>query len=171
MSTVPFLCSGGNRRLIVATLEKMAVVRLGALADYEDVEDQRVRLAESGVRGESLDVVIKAARRQVSIGIEHYAILADGRRVVFDRPGFATGVSGVDDPWSFLTVEDIEDDVRTTLAPDDAAAGDQNWRHIARRLADLDVETSMDELMRVPFDLELSGRLQARLSADRHQRP
>lgn len=142
----------------------MTVVRLGALADYDDVEDRRARLDESGVGGEALDVVSGAARRQVSIGIEHYAILADGRRVVLDRPGFATGVSGVDNPWAYLTVEDIEDDVRTTLEPDDDGAGDQNWRHIARRLAELDIETSVDELMRVPFDIEISERLEARLA-------
>lgn len=149
---------------MLARLGAMTVVRLGALADYDDVEVQRARLVDSGVGGEALNVVLGAARRQVSIGIEHYAIVADGRRVVFDRAGFATSVSGVDDPWAYLTVEDIEDDVRTTLEPDVDDAGEQNWGHIARRLAELDVDTSVDELMRVPFDIELTDRLRARLS-------
>jgi hypothetical protein len=124
------------------------VTRLGAFADFEDDE---------------------ALQRQVLIGIEQFAMLDDGRRLILDRAGFGTTIAGLaasEDPWSHMTVEDIEDDVRTTLAPDvddGNPSHDHDWRHLARRLQEHGVECSADALMRVPYDIVLSDRLKARL--------
>jgi hypothetical protein len=130
----------------------MEVVRLGAFADYA-TEDEFTSL-----------------RRQVTISIEEFAILADGRRLVFDDRGYSRQISGVDsapDPWSLETVESVERDVRMTVLPDDdeiAAEQDHDWPHIAACLRDLGVAVSPDELMHVPYDVVLSERLRARLS-------
>jgi hypothetical protein len=145
----------------------VAVIRLGAYADYEDDDQRRAQLPDAGVESDALKFALRGARRQVSIGIEQYAILSDGRRVVFDRPGFTTGVAGADDSWAaYLTADDIEDDVRTTLQPETERAGDPalDFPHIARCLSALGVETSADELIKVPHSIELSERLRIRLA-------
>lgn len=148
------------------TLQTMTVIRLGAYADYEDVDQRRAQLAEAGVEGDALEFALYGSSRHVSIGIDQFAILSDGRRVVFDRPGFSTGVAGVGDSWAHLTAEDIEDDVRTTLQPETETEfePDLDLPHIARRLSRLGVETSADQLIDVPHHIELSERLKARLA-------
>jgi hypothetical protein len=128
----------------------MNVVRLGAFAD-----------------------TLASSRAGITVNIEEYAILADGRRLVFDRQGFtsqAFGLGGVPDPvdqWTLLTVESIERDVRNTVLPDDddiAAEHDHDWVHIANCLRELGVDVSPEELMGLPYDVVLSDRLRARLS-------
>ena len=67
---------------------------------------------------------------------------------------------------AYLTADDIEDDVRTTLQPETERVGDPalDFPHIARCLSALGVETSADELIKVPHSIELSERLRIRLA-------
>jgi hypothetical protein len=54
------------------------------------------------------------------------------------------------------------------VLPDDdetAAEHDHDWWHIAICLRGLGVDVSPEELMEVPYDIALSDRLRARLSA------
>jgi hypothetical protein len=149
------------------------VVRLGAFADYETEDEYRERLHRSQLSPAEIADALRSFRRQVNVLIEEFAILADGRRLVFDDRGysrerFALGdAADPGDPWSFETVESIERDVRTTVLPDDdriAAEHDHDWPHIAACLRALGVTVSPDELMQVPYDVVLSERLRARLS-------
>jgi hypothetical protein len=149
------------------------VVRLGAFADYATEDEYREQLRDSPLSAAQIADALRSFRRQHSIRIEEFAILADGRRLVFAERGFSgrTSVSGdVTDPvdqWSFVTVESIERDVRNTVLPDDdetAAEHDHGWPHIAACLRALGVAVSPDELTRVPYDVVLSERLRVRLS-------
>jgi hypothetical protein len=149
------------------------VVRLGAFADYQTEDEFREALRSSPLSAEEVIEAVEDFRSGFSIDIEEFAILADGRRLVFDERGYSGRISvsgGAPDPvdqWSFLTVESIERDVRNTvLADDDEAAAEQDhdWSHIAACLRALGVAVSLDELMRVPYDVVLSERLRARLS-------
>ena len=150
----------------------MEVVRLGAFADYMTEDEYREDLRRSQLSAAQIADALRAFRRQLEIRIEEFAILADGRRLVFDEQGFSWGTFtlGAPDPvdrWSHETVESIETGVRNTVLPDDdetAAEYDHDWRHIALCLRELGVAVSPDELMRVPYDVVLSERLRARLS-------
>jgi hypothetical protein len=135
------------------------VVRLGAFADYETEDEYREHLRDSPLSTAEIAEALASFRRQFSIGIEEFAILADGRRLVFDRQGFSWrvfGFGGVSDPideWALLTVEEIEEGVRNTVLPDDdetAAEHDHDWWHIAICHRGLGVAVSPEELMGVP---------------------
>jgi hypothetical protein len=148
------------------------VVRLGAFADYMTEDEYREELRRTQLSPAQVADALTAFRSQVEVRIEEFAILADGRRLVFDEQGFsgrtfALGGADPDDQWSYETVESIEAGVRNTVLPDDdetAAKYDHDWRHIALCLRELGVGVSPDELMRVPYDVVLSERLRARLS-------
>jgi hypothetical protein len=152
----------------------MEVVRLGAFADYETENEYRARLRDSQLSPEQIEDALKSFRRQFSVRIEEFAIVAGGRRLVFDERGFSGRMSALGDApdpvdqWSFLTVDSIEQGVRDTVLPDDdetAAEHDHDWPHIAACLRALGIAVSPDELMRIPYDVVLSERLRKRLSA------
>lgn len=150
----------------------MEVVRLGAFADYMTEDEYREELRRTQLSARQVADALRAFRRQVEIRIEEFAILADGRRLIFDEQGFsgrtfALGAPDPDDQWSYETVESIEAGVRNTVLPDDdeiAAEHDHDWRHIALCLRELGVAVFPDELMGIPYDVVLSERLRARLS-------
>src|ERR1700754_931651 len=87
------------------------VVRLGAFADYETEDEYREQLRDSPLSAAQIAEALASFRSQFSIAIEEFAILADGRRLVYDRQGFsgqAFGFGGAPDPidqWAVLTVE------------------------------------------------------------------
>jgi len=149
------------------------VVRLGAFADFETDAEYRERLRGFDLPADEIAKALASFRGGISVNIDEFAILADGRRLVFDRQGFSSqayGFGGAPDPvdqWALETVESIERNVRNTVLPDDddvAAEHDHDWWHIANCLRDLGVEASPEELMQVPYDVVLSDRLRARLS-------
>ena len=151
----------------------MEVVRLGAFADYETEDEYGQQLRDSPLSAAQIADALSSFRSQFSVAIEEFAILADGRRLVFDRQGFsgrAFGFGGEPDPvdqWALVTVEEVERDVLTTVLPDDdetAAEHDHDWWHIAICLRGLGVDVSAEELMELPYDVVLSDRLRARLS-------
>ncbi len=128
------------------------VVRLGAWCDIEDEDD---------------------TARGVSFRVEEFAVLADGRRIRLhaDR-GFSTWLSSAGgqepvDPWQHLTREDLERSVRTTVLPDDAedSGEDHPWEWLSRLLRARGVEASSRQLRVLPYDVEFSDALRARIRA------
>ncbi|MCA0147047.1 hypothetical protein [Blastococcus sp. LR1] len=106
--------------------------------------------------------------------VEEFAVLADGRRVrLHAERGFTLsaergpGLSAEVDPWQHLTLESLEADVRATVLPDDAEATgeDHPWTWLADLLRAQGIETSPEELRAVPYGVEFSARLQARVAA------
>lgn len=73
-----------------------------------------------------------------------------------------------EDPWADLTVAAVERDVRNVVLPDDAeeTPDEHPWKRLAQSsLGALGVETTSEELSRLPYDVVLSQRLRTRLSA------
>jgi hypothetical protein len=114
-------------------------------------------------------------RAQVSPGsacfeVAEFAVLDDGRRILLHAErGFAVSRSTRDDPWTWLTAEGIRSDVLTTVLPDDQPAQeDHPYDWLRELLRQAGVEASPDELRAVPYVVELSDDVLARLSAARH---
>jgi hypothetical protein len=169
------------------------VVRLGAWCDVVTPDELGERLrAEAasadplppdyvgwttfpppGPLGEALvEEAVEEARRSLSFHIEEFAVLADGRRVTLtDGRGFTTsallstgGAVAERDPWSHVTLAELEADVLTTVLPDDAEdTGEEHlWDVLAARLQEHGVEASPAELRALPYDVEFSDRVRAR---------
>ena len=167
------------------------VVRLGARCDIETEDEARQRLLAEAVDDRPEDVdghlappsgwavfVPEAGVPVLSPGsihfrVEEFAVLADGRRVrLHAERGFALstargfGVSAEADPWQYLTLESLEADVRTTVLPDDAedTGEDHPWEWLSDLLRVQGIEASTEELRVLPYDVEFSDRLRARVS-------
>jgi hypothetical protein len=154
------------------------VVRLGAWCDLETEDDARRRLAEASVGAPVVDSDAEPRPglfvpgpdtpvldpRGLSFAVEEFAVLADGRRVrLHAERGFA--LSAGPDPWQLLTLESLRSSVLATVLPDDAEeTGDEHpWDWLSDLLRPHGVDASPDELRRLPYDVELSDRLRARL--------
>ena len=92
--------------------------------------------------------------------MHEFADLADGRRLTLhEERGFTT--SG---QWRSLTLENLERDVRTTVLPDDDDTEDEHpWEWLATLLHARGVEATAQALRLLPYDVEFSERLRARL--------
>lgn len=127
--------------------------------------------------------------RSMSVRARHEAVLTDGRHVLLldDRGWTATrhtafldGTPSEDDRrraalegrsvWADQTVEDMEDDARSVVGPDepyrsytreDMETG--HWGRISSILRDYGVEITGPELMALRHDVELSDRVLARI--------
>ncbi len=128
------------------------VVRLGAWCDIETEDD---------------------TTPGISFRVEEFAVLADGRRIRLhaDR-GFSTWLHAVGgqapvDPWQHLTREHLERSVRTTVLPDDAEdSGEEHpWEWLSRLLHARGIEASTEQLRALPYDVEFSDDLRARIPA------
>jgi hypothetical protein len=98
--------------------------------------------------------------------VEEFAVLADGRRVrLHAERGF--GLSAGVEPWQHLTLEDLQADVRATVLPDDAkdTGEDHPWEWLSDLLRVQGIEVSTEELRGLPYAVEFSDRLRARVSA------
>lgn len=125
-----------------APVDHPPVVSLGAWAD----------IAEEGP-GPSVD-----------LDVCEFAILADGRCLTIDERGY--GWSGGEGPWAHDTVESITEGVLSCVLPDDdetAAVEDHPWSHLVWCLAQHGVVTDEGHLRAVPYEVELSDRILARL--------
>lgn len=129
------------------------VVRLGAWCDIETEDDTTLG---------------------ISFRVEEFAVLADGRRIRLhaDR-GFSTwlhaaGGQAPVDRWQHLTREHLERSVRTTVLPDDADdSGEEHpWEWLSQLLRARGVEASVEELRTLPYDVEFSDVLRARIPAE-----
>jgi hypothetical protein len=65
-----------------------------------------------------------------------------------------------------VTLEVLEAEVRTTVLPDDDEPEDEHpWAWLAEQLHRHGVDTTADQLERLPYDVEFSRRLLARALA------
>ena len=106
--------------------------------------------------------------------VEEFADLSDGRRVPL-RYGGAGGFgmqlnSGARTlqatVWSSLTAETLEADVRTVVLPDVDDGEDHPWEALQRAISDASgVEITTDELKRIPYVVEFSDAVLAKLPA------
>lgn len=108
--------------------------------------------------------------REMSFSALHLAVLDDGRRLtLLDDRGWS--VSGPPDLWQETTVEEIVEDARTVVGPDEAH-GDHSqtdmaanhWGGLASTLRQHDVLVDPKQLSRLPHDVELTERVRDRLT-------
>ena len=160
------------------------VVRLGAWCDFETEEEARLRfLAGTAERDDGPETVDEDAGPRpgryiplpgvpvlspggIHFRVDEFAVLSDGRRIrLHAERGFT--LSGGADPWEFLTLENLEADVRTTVLPDDAedTGEDHPWDWLSGLLRAQGVDASAEQLRTAPYDVEFSDRLRARFDA------
>ncbi|TFV61292.1 hypothetical protein E4P41_09740 [Geodermatophilus sp. DF01-2] len=164
------------------------VVRLGAWCDMETVEEYRDRLLagadaaddqpeDAGSGGEPQPALFvpgpdwPSAEERDALGlsfrVEEFAVLADGRRLRLhaDRGFGLGGLAGVD-PWQHVTLESLESDVRATVLPDDAEeTGEEHpWEWLSDLLRTQGIDAAAEELRGLPYDVEFSERLRARVT-------
>jgi hypothetical protein len=146
------------------------VMGLGAWCDILTEDEYRDELAGSAWPPEEVEQSLETFREVLHFRVDEFATLSDGRRLTLADRGWSSRVSGglaAEDQWSYMAVEQVEADVRNVVLPDDAEeTGDEHpWAWLAARLGALGVETTPDELRRLPYDVILTRRLRARLSA------
>ena len=162
----------------------MTVVHLGAWCDFVTEDEYRARLLRGGwagptgspgwspafpsvpsrVQADSVENLVEDFKRGVSFVVHEFADLADGRRITLheDR-GFTTSAQ-----WRYLTLDDLERDVRTTVLPDDDDTQDEHpWEWLAELLHVRGVDATAEELRLVPYNVVFSERLRARLGSPR----
>ena len=162
----------------------MTVVRLGAWCDFVTEDEYRERLLRGGwagpagspgwspvfpsvpsrVQADSVENLVEDFKRGVSFVVHEFADLADGRRITLhEERGFTTSAQ-----WRYLTLDDLERDVRTTVLPDDDDTQDEHpWGWLAELLHVRGVDATAEELRLVPYDVVFSERLRARLGSPR----
>jgi hypothetical protein len=103
--------------------------------------------------------------RSLSFRIEQFATLSDGRRltVASDRGWSSWGSGGMsaEEQWTHTIVEEVVTTVRFVAMPDDEAP----WELLAERLHALGIASTPEALEKLPYAVELSSRLRARLTA------
>jgi hypothetical protein len=158
------------------------VVRLGAWCDFVTEDEYRERLLRGGwaghagspgwspafpsvpsrVQADSVENLVEDFKRGVSFVVHEFADLADGRRITLhEERGFTTSAQ-----WRYLTLDDIERDVRTTVLPDDDDTQDEHpWEWLAELLHVRGIDATAEELRLVPYNVVFSERLRARLGS------
>ena len=133
---------------------------MGARCDFVTEDEYRQRLIRDGWPAEEIEDLVEDFKQGVSFDVHEFADLADGRRLTLhEERGFTT--SG---QWRYLTLEDLERDVRTTVLPDDDDTKDEHpWEWLATLLHARGVEATAEALRLLPYDVEFSERLRARL--------
>jgi hypothetical protein len=160
----------------------VSVTGLGAWCDFVTEDEYRQRLVrDGGARkgplvpgdvpvpselpswpGEAVEDQVEDFKQGISFDVHEFADLDDGRRLTLhEERGFTT--SG---QWRHLTLENLERDVRTTVLPDDDDTQDEHpWEWLAGLLHARGVEATAEELRLLPYGVEFSERLRARLGA------
>ena len=140
----------------------MSVTGLGAWCDVVTEDEYRQRLVRDGWPAEEIEHLVEEFNLGVSFDVHEFAELTDGRRLTLhEERGFTT--SG---QWRHLTLENLERDVRTTLLPDDDDTQDEHpWEWLVALLHARGVEATAEELRLLPYGVEFSERLRARLVA------
>lgn len=143
----------------------MEVVRLGAWCDLVTEDEHRAELAAMGMTGGGFEEALHHFRRAASFRVSEFAVLADGGRLTLhDERGFSSWDSS-GDQWRHLTLEGVEADVRTTVLPDEDDTDDEHpWNWLVELLLSHGITTSADRLRLVPYEVEFSERLLARLT-------
>jgi hypothetical protein len=150
----------------------VTVVGLGAWCDFVTEHQYRQRLVRDGWPAYEVENLIEDFNRGVSFDVHEFAELADGRRLTLhEERGFsgstrAWGGPAPSDQWRYLTLENLERDVLTTVLPDDDDAQDEHpWEWLAQLLHDHGVEATTEELRLLPYEVVFSERLRARVAA------
>ena len=151
----------------------MTVVGLGAWCDFVTEDEYRQRLVRDGWPADEVENLVEDFKKGVSIVVHEFAELADGRRLTLhEERGFFTGTMASrgpapSDQWRYLTLENLERDVRTTVLPDNDDTQDEHpWEWLAGLLHVHGVEATAEELRVLPYDVVFSERLRARAVAD-----
>jgi hypothetical protein len=112
---------------------------------------------------EAVSDLVEDFKRGISFDVHEFADLDDGRRLALhEERGFTTTGQ-----WRYLTLENLERDVRTTVRPDEDDTGDEHpWEWLAGLLQSPGVEATAEELQLLPYHVEFSERLRARLEAE-----
>lgn len=160
------------------------MVRLGAWCEFETEDEARQRFLTEAADGDDEYEAVDGRRSPgpgrfvpgpgmpvlspggISFRVEEFAVLADGRRLrLHAERGFPLS-AGVD-PWQYLTLENLEADVRTTVLPDDAedTGEDHPWEWLCELLRGQGIEASPEEVRVLPYDVEFSDRLRDRVAA------
>jgi hypothetical protein len=106
---------------------------------------------------------------RMSLSALHLAVLDDGRRVtLLDDRGWSA--SGPGDIWRRTTIAEMEAEARTVVGPDEPCAdrspadmAADHWAQLAGILQQQGVHVEAGALGRLPHEVELSPRVQARL--------
>jgi len=144
----------------------VTVVGLGVWCDYVD------DVAPSPFPASEVSAALEDVGRGLSFRVEEFATLVDGRRITLHTErGFSSLVHVVGgsipvDQWRFETVEQLEASVRTTVLPDaDDPEEEHPWEWLAELIRGHGVDTSPGQLKRLPYVVEFSQRLLARVRA------
>lgn len=131
----------------------------------EPVADDPV--PEGVVPGMAPPVELPDPDHDSSIGFSalHLAVLDDSRRLTLlsDR---GWGVSGPPGIWGYTSVEEIEQEARMVVGPDDDDPETPacHWAHLADALREQGVQVDAEQLRELPHHVELSAEIQARLA-------
>jgi hypothetical protein len=151
----------------------VAVVGLGAWCDFVTEDEYRQRLVRDGWPPHEVENLVEESKRGVSFDVHEFADLDDGRRLTLhEERGFTTSAMATvgpapTDQWRYLTLENLERDVRTTVLPDDDDTQDEHpWEWLVELLYVHGVEATTEELRVLPYEVVFSERLRARVAAD-----
>jgi hypothetical protein len=150
----------------------VTVVGLGAWCDFVTEDGYRQRLVRDGWPTDEVETLIEDFKRGVSFVVHEFAELADGRRLTLHEERGFTGVTmasrgpAPSDQWRYLTLENIERDVRIAVLPDDDSQDEHPWEWLAGLLHVHGIEATAEELRLLPYDVVFSERLRARVVAD-----
>jgi hypothetical protein len=138
----------------------MEVVRLLAWCDYVTEEEYRAEFARSSLPRVAIDEALRHFRDGVEYRVQELAVLADGRRLPL---GDERGFGGSEE---LETLELLETDVRNTVLPDDDEPADEHpWAWLAEQLRGHGIDLTAEQLAQLPYDVEFSRRLLARVMA------
>lgn len=149
----------------------MSVSRLEASCDLVTAEEFQTQLAGTSLPPEAVAEALDQFRRGLSFRVEEFAVLTSGTHLTLhDDRGFTSQWSDVTpdtDPWQRLTAAHLEANVRATVLPDtdiDACTGEAHpWTALASLLTAAGVPITAEQLRDLPYDIELSTRVRARL--------
>jgi hypothetical protein len=151
----------------------VTVVGLGAWCDFVTADEYRQLLVKEGWPADEVRNLVDDFKRGISFVVHEFADLADGRRLTLhEERGFtgwtmASRGSAPGDQWRYLTLENLERDVRTTVLPDDDDIQEEHpWEWLAGLLHVHGVAATPEELRLLPYDVVFSERLRARIVAD-----
>jgi hypothetical protein len=142
---------------------RMDVVRLGAWCDLVTLGEYRADLAAMGRPPEAIEDALEHARETASFRVSEFAVLADGRRVTLHAERGFVSKSSSGSSWNGLTRASVESGVWTTVLPDEDDGEDHPWHWLAELCVASGIDTTLDRLRLLPYDVELSERLLARL--------
>jgi hypothetical protein len=104
-----------------------------------------------------------------SFDVSEFAVLDDGRRLTLhSERGWTSWVRSTDqseplDPWTSLTEEGIRQDVLNVVLPDEDDGEAHPWEWLRGLLHVHGLETTTEQLKAVPYTVELSDTVRARL--------